>query len=324
MWLKTVNYFVFDILKLASGSFAGDVLSFIIYDFFKILTLVFLIMTLVGYIRTYLDSEKLSGLMHKKMFGLNYLAASTLGAVTPFCSCSGIPIFIGLIKSGIPLGVAIAFLVTSPIVNEVVLVLMGNYYGWHIAAIYGISGILLGVISGIVISALKMDDQIILKKKTVCCSDGSCEEESVENPVYNNQKDRLIFAVTETSELLKSITKFIFLGVFIGGFIHNLIPSDVIQTYTGGNSLLSVPIAVFIGVPIYAGCSTIAPAIFSITAQGVPLGTSLALLMSVAGLSLPEAMILKSTMSLKLLAIFFGIVSIGIIFTGYLFNYIML
>jgi len=332
MWKQFVDWLIYSLLKMPAGGFWANFLNFLIYDFFKILFMVFIIMYLVAFVRSYLSEEKLNNVMKKNFFGLNYLIAALFGALTPFCSCSSIPIFIGMVEAGVPLGVGIAFLVTSPIVNEVVVVLMGNYYGWGLALTYALSGIILGVLSGIVINRLNLDKELILKNKikscctpkvTVdnsCCS-GNCDSSKVVVKTMEMQ-DRLVFAWKETMTLLADIWKFILLGVAIGALIHNAVPSEMVRKYTGGNNWWTVPLAVVFGIPMYAGCSTIAPAIFSITSSGVELGTSLALLMAIAGLSLPEAMILKSSMSLKLLVIFYSIVAFGIIIVGYLFNYL--
>ncbi len=324
MWKNFTDWLVFKLLKMSPLSFWGEFVNFVIYDFFKIISMVFTIMLIVSFLRSFLSEENLNKTLSKNMFGLNYLAASIFGAITPFCSCSGIPIFIGMVEAGVPLGVAISFLVTSPIVNEVVVILMGNYYGWGLATIYALSGILLGVTSGLIISHLNLDKELTLKAKQTCCSIGKNNNccGGKELPI-TIMKTRLNFAWNETTRLMKDIWKFILLGVTLGGLIHNLIPQSIIHKYTGAKNWWTVPLAVLFGIPMYAGCSTVAPAIFSITSQGVELGTSLALLMSIAGLSLPEAMILKSSISIKLLLIFFSIVGAGIISIGYLFNFLL-
>ena len=327
MWKKFTDWFIFSLLQLPTDSFWGNFLNFLIYDFFKILSMVIVIMFIISFLRSFLTDTRLNKLLSKNVFGLNYLGASLFGAVTPFCSCSGIPIFIGIVKAGAPLGVAISFLVTSPIVNEVVLILMGTYYGWKLAAIYALAGISLGIISGLIIARLNLDGELILnsEQKKCCCEETpseTCQKEIAEiGP--KTIEERLYFFLSETRRLIKDIWKFILLGVAIGGLIHNAIPKELVHKYTGGKSWWVVPSAVLLGIPLYAGCSTAAPAIFSITSQGVELGTSLALLMSISGLSLPEALILKSSMSTKLLLIFFSIVGVGIIFIGYLFNFLL-
>ncbi len=296
------------------------VFEFIFYDFFKLIFMVSLIMGVISFIKTYIPEDKLVKVMKKNFLGLNYFAASLFGVITPFCSCSSIPIFMGLVKAGVPLGPAFAFLVTSPLVNEVLIVLMFSYYGLKITVAYVIAGMFVGIFSGLIISKLKLENQI-QDKFSPTCNSKDANLEAVKRS-FHAFKDRLSFVVKEVKALLSSIYIYIFIGVTLGALIHNYVPENIIYTISGGTSIWSVPIAVLIGIPIYAGCSTVAPLIFSITQQGVPLGTSLALLMAISGLSLPEALILKSALKIKLLVIFFSLVGIGILIVGYLFNFL--
>jgi len=252
-------------------------------------------------------------MMLKTRFGLGNLAAAVFGAVTPFCSCSSIPIFIGFLKAKVPVGIAFSFLITSPLVNEVAFVIMGGMFGWKLAALYAISGILLGVIAGMILGALKMEKNIILD------NEGKDIEEKYLPKTFSG---KLQFALTEGKKTLEKLLPYIIGGVAVGAAIHGYVPQEFFENYVGKNSILSVPIAVIIGIPIYAGCSTIVPLIFSITANGVPLGTSLAFMMAIAGLSLPEAIILKRVMKFKLLLAFFATVAVGITIIGYLFNFL--
>lgn len=303
----------YDLFKLGAETQLASSVNFFIYDTIKILLLIFFVVSFISFIRTFIDSDKLKNLVKKSRFGLGNLAAATFGAITPFCSCSSIPIFVGFLKARIPVSIAFSFLITSPLVNEVAFVIMGGLFGWHLAILYAVSGILLGVIAGIILGALKMEDSIILNnnKKNV-------EEEYMPKTFSG----KLQFALIEGKKTLKKLFPYVLGGVGLGAVIHGYVPQEFFENYIGQYSILSVPIAAILGIPIYTGCSAVVPLIFSITANGVPLGTSLAFMMSIAGLSLPEGIILKRVMKFKLLATFFGIVGIGIIIIGYLFNFL--
>jgi len=311
--------YIADLIVYRLGGMAVDdrlaeAVHFFVYDVLKILTLIFFVVSLIAFVRTYVDAEKFRARVEKTRFGLGNLLAASFGAVTPFCSCSSIPLFIGFLKANVPLGVAFSFLITSPLVNEVAFVMMGGLFGWRIAVLYAVTGILLGVVAGLVIGALGMEKEIILDKAY-----GSAPEAARH---FSKFSFRVRYALKDGKKTFLKIWIYVVAGVALGALIHGYVPQEFFMNYIGRFEYLAVPMAVLLGVPIYAGCSTIAPVIFSITAGGVPLGTSLALMMSVAGLSLPEAMILKRVMSFKLLGVFFGVVAVGIVLIGWLFNWV--
>lgn len=308
------NYMVYDLMKFAEGDRVAETLNFFINDVVKIFVLVFLVVSAIAFVRTFVNPDKLRVLMSKARFGTGHLAAATFGAVTPFCSCSSIPLFIGFIKAEIPLGIAFSFLITSPLVNEVAFVMMGGLFGWKLAILYLVSGMAIGVVSGLLIGALKMEKEIILDKgdKEVTARFGM--------KFKSGLKFRLRYAVREGWKTFSKLWIYIIVGVALGAAIHGYVPQEFFMEYIGKFAWLSVPVAVLVGIPIYAGCATLVPVIFSIAQSGVPLGTSLAFMMAIAGLSAPEAIMLKRVMSFKLLATFFGIVAIGIVIIGYLFN----
>lgn len=312
MFQYIADLITYNLFSLEAETKIASSLNFFIYDLLKIFFLTFFVVSIISFIKTFIAASKLKTLMHKSRFGLGNLAASTFGAVTPFCSCSSIPLFIGFLKAKVPLGIAFSFLITSPLVNEVAFVIMGGLFGWHLAILYAVSGILLGVIAGIVLGMLKMEANIILE-------DGGKDMEEEYMPKTFSGK--LEFALIEGKKTIQKLFPYIIGGVGMGAVIHGYVPKEFFENYIKNYSVLSVPIAVILGIPIYAGCSTVVPLIFSVTANGVPLGTSLAFMMAIAGLSLPEAMILKRVMSFKLLAAFFGIVGLGIMIIGYLFNF---
>lgn len=305
---------VYNLMRLQEDTRETEVIYFFIYDTIKIFTLVFAVVTLIAFIRTYLAQGKMKAFMAKTKYGLGNVIASAFGAVTPFCSCSSIPIFIGFIKAGIPTGIAFSFLITSPLVNEVAFVIMGGMFGWRLAALYAISGIVLGVVCGIIIDLIGVEKEIILDRGPKLMQTMDFLPKTFE------AKSK--YAVKEGWSTVKKLAPYLVAGVMIGALIHGYVPQEFFMKYVGKYETLSVPIAVLIGVPIYAGCSTLVPIIFSITANGVPLGTSLAFMMAIAGLSLPEAVMLKRVLSIKLIGIFFGMVAVGIVIIGYLFNFL--
>lgn len=303
----------YDLFNLIKGDQLTNTVNYFLYDIFKILFLIFIVVTVIAFIRSFFDPNKFKKSLLKLPFGLGNLGAAIFGAVTPFCSCSSIPLFIGFIESRLPIGIAFSFLITSPLVNEVAFVIMGGLFGWKLAFIYAISGIALGVIGGIIIGALKMEKEVILE---------DIEEGKMGREMPKTIKKKIIFAINFGWWTFKKLLPYIIGGVAIGSAIHGYVPQEFFMNTIGKFEILSVPIAALVGIPIYAGCSTVVPIIFSITANGVPLGTSLAFMMGIAGLSLPEAVMLKRILSFKLLATFFGLVSAGIVVIGYLFNFL--
>ena len=291
----------------------SESLSFFIYDTVKIMILLFLMIMAIGYLRTYVSQKKIKELLSKKG-GLSNLFASLFGALTPFCSCSSIPFFMGFIRAGVPLGVTFSFLITSPLVNEYVAVIMLATFGWKIALLYVISGILIGVVAGSVIGKMKLNGEI---EKEFHAQNNLKEVE------YTSQKQRLRFGYTESIDILKKMWLWIIVGVGLGALIHGFVPEQFVQDILARGGFLAVPIATIIGVPLYANCAAIIPVALVLFEKGFPLGTALSFMMATAALSLPEAIILRKVIKLKLIAIFFGIVTLSIIFIGYMFNFIM-
>jgi uncharacterized protein len=315
MFQYIADTIVYNLLGLTEEMPQATVLNFFIYDTIKILVLVFTVVTVIAFVRQFVDPVKAREAMKKARFGSGNLIAALFGAVTPFCSCSSIPLFVSFLEARIPMGIAFSFLITSPLVNEVAFVMMGGLFGWKLAILYALSGILLGVICGMIIGLLKMENQIILETP---------EEKHYEDQSAKTLKGKIHHALRIGWRTLKNLLPYIIGGVAVGAIIHGFVPQEFFVNTVGKYKVLSVPIATLIGVPIYAGCSMIVPVIFSITVSGVPLGTSLAFMMAIAGLSLPEAIILKRVMSFKLLAAFFGLVAIGIMAIGYLFNFLQI
>ena len=266
-------------------------------------------------LRHYLPIEKLRNfLASRKWYGADYLLASIFGAITPFCSCSSIPLFIGFLKAGIPLGVTLSFLITSPLVNQVAVVLFAGLFGWKITIFYVISSIMLGVVGGFILGKLKLEKYVVDYVWQIKCQKAETK----------NQKEKVAVLIRkfwrEGFDLTKKIAPYVFLGIAVGAAIHGFVPAGFFEKYITAENLFAVPLATILAVPMYANAVGVIPIMQSLVEKGIPLGTALAFIMAVVGLSLPEALILKRVMKIKLLAYFFGITTINIIIIGYLFN----
>lgn len=321
-WIQQfADWLVFGLLKLEKGSHLAEALDFFIYDSIKILLLVFIIIFFMGIVNSYFPVEKVRNyLSRKKLYGLEYLMASLFGVVTPFCSCSSVPLFIGFVKGGIPLGVTFAFLVTSPLVNEVAIGLFLGLFGLKTTVIYVVSGILLGTTSGIILQKLKLEKYLSpWVQKVIENSQKESEKFELEK---TSLKQKLPFIWSETKSVLKGILPYILVGIAIGGLMHGYIPDGFFEKYLSENNWWSVPLATIVAVPMYSGASGVLPVVQVLVSKGIPLGTAIAFMMGVVGLSLPEAMLLKKVMTTKLIGIFFSVVTVCIIISGYVFNII--
>lgn len=312
MLLRFSDWFVYSVLQLSVGSRFGEALSFFIYDAIKILFLLFFLIFIVAILRTYLPQHKIARWMGKRGIAANFFA-SLFGAVTPFCSCSSIPLFLGFLEAGVPLGVTFSFLITSPIINEYLIILMLSLFGWKIALAYFVSGMSIGIFSGVVLGKMKLESNLV--------EDLIAKRESVVQEItHKNFFQRVKFGWSEALSVTQKVGVWVLVGVGIGAGIHNLIPQETIQAAISRAGIFSVPIATLIGVPLYGSCAAIVPVAVVLFQKGVPLGTALSFMMGMAALSLPEAVMLRRAMNLKLILIFFGITTAAIIFTGYLFN----
>ena len=307
-----VDWLTYSILKLDSGSRLGSSINFFIYDSVKIMLLLFVMIAAIGFLRSLISQQKIkSWITGTKGWG-NFFA-SLFGAVTPFCSCSSIPIFISFLKAGVPLGITFSFLITSPLINEYLVVLMLGFFGWKITLAYVISGMAIGIVSGIILGRMKLERYI---EKDIVAEN----TEEVSEIKYKGIKQRVIFGIQESNSIVRKLWIWVLIGVGLGALIHNYVPEEAIRAIISKAGIFSVPIATIIGVPMYGSCAAIVPIAVVLFQKGVPLGTALAFMMAVAALSLPEAIMLRRAMKLKLIVIFFTITTLGIIITGYLFN----
>jgi uncharacterized membrane protein YraQ (UPF0718 family) len=310
------DWITYGLLSLSHKGLLAEAVNFFIYETIKIFFLLAVIIFAVSLIRSFLPPEKIRKILSaKRKFYGNTLAA-LFGIITPFCSCSAIPLFLGFVEAGVPLGVTFSFLISSPMVNEVALIMLLGLFGWRIALLYTFSGVVIAIISGIVIGQLKVES---LVEDFVYKSKGS----KVQDPLKMSLAERVTYARTYTFDIIKQIWPHVIIGIGIGAWIHGYAPADFLVRYAGKSNWYAVPLVTLIGIPLYSNAAGIIPLIGVLTEKGVSMGTSLAFMMAVTGLSLPAFMILRKVMKVKLLIIFASIVGIGIIFTGYLFNLIL-
>lgn len=317
-----VDSFTYNLLSLSPESHLGEAVNFFLYDTIKILILLFLISSLMGVINAYFPVDRLRVyLTTKKLYGLEYFFASFFGAVTPFCSCSSIPLFIGFVKGGIPLGVTFSFLITSPLVNEVAVAMFLGLFGLKATITYAGTGILMGMLGGFLLGKLKLDKYLSDWVKQI-------QKDSIqENEEWKGEKtpfiDRLPTIIKDGWSIVRKVVLYVIIGITIGAVIHGYIPENFFAEFLAADKWYAVPLAVILAVPMYANAAGIVPVIQVFVAKGVPLGTAIAFMMAVVGLSLPEATLLKKVMKWKLIGIFFGTISLFIIVLGYLFNLIL-
>ena len=309
---RIIDWVVYSRFGFSPDSRLGGVVNFFLYDSIKILLLLFFMMAIIGFIRTYISQNKIKEWTARKGL-LGNLFASLFGSITPFCSCSSIPIFLSFLEVGIPLGVTFSFLITSPIINQYLVVIMFGFFGWKITLFYVLSGIMIGVTSGIILGKMGLEKYLV---KGLVADDKKVFKETV----YKNIKERMLFGINEAGSMIGKLWVWILLGVGVGALIHNYIPEETIQSIIGKTGPFSVPLATLLGVPMYGSCAAIIPIAVALFRKGVPLGTALAFMMATAALSLPEAIILRRAMKLRLVVIFFGVTTVAIIITGYLFN----
>ena len=314
--LKTVvDRLTFGGMGLVRGTHLGEAVNFFIYDSVKIVLLLTVIVFVIAVIRSYFSPERTRALLARRRQYVGNVLAALLGIVTPFCSCSAVPLFIGFVESGVPLGVTFSFLVSSPMVNEVALILLWGLFGAKVALLYVGTGLLVAVMSGIVIGHLKMERYVqdyVYKMKV-----GSAGKVSL------SFRQRLTDARLYTGDLLKKIVPYVLVGVGLGALIHGYAPADFLAVHAGRGNPFAVPLAVLIGVPLYSNAAGMIPVVQALMGKGLPIGTALAFMMAVTALSFPEAVILKKVLKLRLLLTFFGIVALAIIGVGYIFNGIL-
>jgi hypothetical protein len=311
------DWLTYSVFGLLSKTLLAGAVNFFIFDVIKIFILLSVIVFVVSIIRSYLPPEKIRIILSHKNKYVGNILASLLGIITPFCSCSAIPLFLGFVQAGVPLGTTFSFLIASPMINEVALVLLLGLFGWKIALIYIMSGLIIAILSGIIIGHLKVENLV-----EPFVYENSINGSNLDLPSIS-RKERINYALDYTLDILKKVWPYILVGIGFGAWIHGYLPADFLAQYAGSEKWYAVPLAVLIGIPLYSNAAGVIPLVSALTEKGVSMGTTLAFMMSVTALSLPEFMILKKVMKIKLILIFTLIVGVGIIFMGYLFNFIL-
>ena len=322
-WIQHfADWLIYSVFGLGAETHLGTALNFFVYDTLKILILLFLIVFLMGIVNTYFPIEKLKNYLNrKKLYGLEYFFASIFGAITPFCSCSSVPLFIGFVQGGIPLGVTFAFLITSPLVNEVAIAMFLGMFGLKATLIYAGSGILLGTIGGWILGKFNLEPLLSdWVKQIMAKSQASSDAYEEEKRTF---KQRLPEITRSAWDIVKGVLIYVIIGIAIGAAMHGYVPENFFAKYLGSGAWWTVPLAVIVAVPMYANAAGIVPVIQVFVAKGVPIGTAIAFMMATVGLSIPEATLLKKVMTWKLIAIFFSVITVFIILSGYLFNILL-
>ena len=319
---KFADWLVYGLFGMDAATRLGSAVNFFFYDTIKILILLFLISAVMGIINAYFPIDRLRNyLQSHRLYGLQYLLASVFGAVTPFCSCSSIPLFIGFVKGGIPLGVTFSFLITSPLVNEVAVAMFLGSFGVKVTAIYVISGILLGTIGGMILGRFNLEP--LLSDWVRNIQKQSISEQAEWDASGATFLQRLPDILKDSWGIVKGVLVYILIGIAIGAGIHGFVPDGFFSGALGSGKWWTVPLAVVLAVPMYSNAAGIIPLIEAFVQKGVALGTAIAFMMGVVGLSLPEATLLKKVMTWKLIGIFFGTVTIFIILSGWVFNAVL-
>jgi uncharacterized membrane protein YraQ (UPF0718 family) len=314
--LPASQWVTFNLLGLSSGSRLGDSVAFFLYDVPKILLLLTGMIFLIGIVRTFFSPERTRALLGGKRQGIGNVLAATLGIVTPFCSCSAVPLFIGFVESGIPLGVTFSFLIAAPTINEVAVVLLYGLFGWQVAGLYIASGLTIAIIAGVVIGRLNLERYVEDFVWTVQVGESGPGERLT-------WPDRISRATQSVHDIVGKVWPFIIAGIAVGAGIHGYVPQDALAGIMGKQAWWSVPAAVLAGLPLYSNAAGIIPIVSALMDKGASLGTVLAFMMSVIGLSLPETIILRRVLKLPLIAAFLGVITLAIVVTGYLFNWIL-
>lgn len=316
------DWLVYTVMGCDEVSAWGTALNFFVYDSVKILLLLFLISTIMGVINAYFPIERLKNfLVSHRLYGLQYLLAAVFGAITPFCSCSSIPLFIGFVKGGIPLGVTLAFLITSPLVNEVAVAMFLGSFGWQATLIYLVSGILLGCLGGIVLGSMRLESYLSDWVKQVQAQ--SDRQSAVWEKDSTTFFRRFPAIVGDAWQIVRGVLAYVMIGIGIGALMHGFVPEDFFAQYMSRDNWFAVPLSVLLAVPMYANAASVVPVVEVLVAKGIPMGTAIAFMMAVVGLSLPEATLLKKVMTWQLITIFFSTVTLFIILSGYMFNLLL-
>jgi len=310
------DWLAYSALGLARGSHLGEALAFFLYDVPKILLLLSGMIFAISIVRTFFSPERTRAMLGGKRQGVGNALAALLGIVTPFCSCSAVPLFIGFVESGVPLGVTFSFLIAAPTINEVAVVMLYGLFGWRVAGLYIASGLTIAIIAGIVIGRLRMEryvEDFVWQRQVTA----SGLEEHLTWP------DRFQRAWDSVKEIVGKVWLYVMIGIGVGAAIHGYVPESALAGIMGKQAWWSVPAAVLLGIPLYSNAAGVIPVVSALMEKGASLGTVLAFMMSVVGLSLPEMIILRRVLKPQLIAVFIGVIAVAIVITGYVFNLVV-
>lgn len=312
------DWLIYNVFGIAKDSSLGSALNFFVFDSIKIFILLLIIIYAITFIRSFFPPEKTRKILAKNKGSafVGHVLAALLGIVTPFCSCSAVPLFIGFVEAGVPLGVTFSYLIAAPMVNEVALGMLYGLFGWKIALIYIASGEIIAIVAGMILGKMKLEKYV----------EGYVYEMKVNADLDlpdPTMKERLMDSWNFTSDLIKKIWIYVIIGIAIGGVMHGWIPAGALAKYAGKDNPFAVFVAVAVGVPLYSNAAGVIPLVSELTRAGVATGTALAFMMAVTALSLPEMILLRRVLKPRLLVIFASIVGLGIVFTGYLFNFLI-
>ena len=310
------NWLIDDVFQLRQGAHLTETLRFFVYELPKVLLLLILIIFLVGIVRSWFSPEKTRKMLEGKKLFTGNVMASGLGIVTPFCSCSAIPLFLGFVEAGVPLGVTFSFLIAAPMINEVAVILLLGLFGWETAVIYVITGLLIAIVSGFVIGKLRPEKQVQAWVYEVKSGD------TAENRKPLAFSDRIQYGIDAVRDIVGKIWIYVVAGIAVGAGAHGYVPQDFMVSLMGKSAWYSVPLSILIGVPLYSNAAGIVPVVSVLIEKGASLGTSLAFMMSVIGLSLPEVIILRKVLKRPLIITFVSVVATGIMIVGFLFNFL--
>jgi uncharacterized protein len=314
---SAIDGFVYGVLRLEQGSRLTSALHFFLYEAPKVLLLLTIVVFGVGIVRSYFSPEKTRKILENKPLLLGNVLASMLGIVTPFCSCSAVPLFIGFVEAGIPLGVTFSFLIAAPMINEIAIVLLFGLFGWNVTLLYVGMGLSIAILSGFVINKLKVERYVEEWVYAIRSKPLDLQEEEL------TPDDRVEYGFNQVREIVSKVWLYVLMGIAVGAGIHGYVPENFMAGLMGKSAWWAVPVSVLIGIPLYSNAAGIIPIVHALLEKGASLGTTLAFMMSVIGLSLPETIILRNVLKLPLIFIFVGVVGTGILIVGYLFNAIM-
>lgn len=309
------DWVTYSLLGIAEGTPLASSVNFFVNDIIWVTLLLAVVVFGIGIIRTFITPQKVKKLVAGRSEGVGNVLAALLGIPTPFCSCSAVPLFIGFVESGVPLGITFSFLIASPLINEVAAAMLLAMFGWQIALLYIVSGLIIAIVAGIIIGRLHLEGEV--EEFVYKCKLHDQEEKPM------TWRERILFAINESKSITLTVFPYIAIGIAIGAIIHGYAPADFLASIAGPGNPLAVPIAVIIGIPLYSNAAGMIPVMQVLTAKGMAMGTALAFMMAVIGLSLPELIILRKVIKIKLLAAFVGIMFVAITLTGYLFNAIL-